>query len=474
MIPLRPKTGFLRHRSPLFDGIFAVLDLLTILASFLLCHLLYFGDIDLIPERWMVLLFLLLAAYLVFITSGLYRSKRIVSFGDEATRLFLSWIIVILLTGLFAFLTKIADDVSRLWFGWSAVLSFFALIGLRLVLRLCLAWLRRQGYNFRSVVVAGAADQTLWTADQIGAHRDAGLKVTGVFSDAPEVQSGSHDVLGGLADLPGFVEEQRRQGTPVDQVWIALPLSMEAQCRGLIAALSDSSVDICYIPSLFGMQLLSGSVDHIGELAVVNLSENRISSVGEWLKTAFDFVVSAVAVVLLAPIMLVIALAIKFDSPGSVLFRQHRYGIDGKEIEVWKFRTMTVQENNETVIQVRPNDDRVTAVGAFLRRYSLDELPQFYNVLQGRMSIVGPRPHAVAHNEEFRRKIDGYMMRHRIKPGITGWAQVNGWRGETDTLEKMEKRVEYDLEYIRNWSAWLDLKIIFLTVVRGFTGKNVY
>ena len=188
----------------------------------------------------------------------------------------------------------------------------------------------------------------------------------------------------------------------------------------------------------------------------------------------FDRIVSILAIGLLMPVMLCIAAAIKLDSRGPVMFRQLRYGMDGREIEVWKFRSMSVQEDAGNVRQATRGDSRVTRVGAFLRRHSLDELPQFFNVLQGRMSIVGPRPHAVSHNEEYRKQINGYMLRHKIKPGITGWAQVNGWRGETDTLDKMEKRVRYDLEYIQNWSAWLDIKIILMTLFQGFSTKDVY
>ena len=176
----------------------------------------------------------------------------------------------------------------------------------------------------------------------------------------------------------------------------------------------------------------------------------------------------------LAPLMLLIAFGIKLTSPGPVIFRQRRYGLCGTTIDVWKFRSMTTQENGDMVIQARRNDPRITRFGSFLRRTSLDELPQFFNVLQGGMSIVGPRPHAVAHNEQYRGIVSGYMLRHKVKPGITGWAQINGWRGETDTLDKMTKRVEHDLDYIRNWSIFLDIHIVLMTILRGFTGKNAY
>ena len=193
-----------------------------------------------------------------------------------------------------------------------------------------------------------------------------------------------------------------------------------------------------------------------------------------WLKRVEDLAIGAVAVTVTAPLMLAIAAGVKLSSPGPVLFRQRRYGLSGKVVEVWKFRTMTAQEDGDRIAQARRADPRVTRFGAFLRRTSLDELPQFFNVLQGHMSVVGPRPHAVAHNEQYRKLVPGYMLRHKVKPGITGWAQVNGWRGETDTLDKMQKRVECDLHYIRNWSLALDVKIIALTMVRGFVQAGAY
>ncbi|EIV7826318.1 exopolysaccharide biosynthesis polyprenyl glycosylphosphotransferase, partial [Escherichia coli] len=185
-------------------------------------------------------------------------------------------------------------------------------------------------------------------------------------------------------------------------------------------------------------------------------------------------VISSIILIFISPILLIIACLIKLTSPGPIIFKQTRYGMDGKPIKVWKFRSMSVMENDNKVIQATKNDIRITKIGRLLRRTSLDELPQFFNVLFGGMSIVGPRPHAVAHNEQYRNLIEGYMLRHKVKPGITGWAQINGWRGETDTLEKMEKRVEFDLEYIREWSIWLDLKIIFLTIFKGFINKSAY
>ena len=200
-----------------------------------------------------------------------------------------------------------------------------------------------------------------------------------------------------------------------------------------------------------------------------------MEGVNRFIKAAEDRILATLILVAISPLMLFIALGVKLSSPGPVLFKQKRHGWDGKPIKVYKFRTMRVHEEEEgKITQARRSDPRVTPFGAFLRRTSLDELPQFFNVLQGRMSIVGPRPHAVEHNEFYKEQVEAYMQRHRVKPGITGWAQINGWRGETDTLEKMRKRVEYDLYYIENWSLWFDLKIIFLTLFKGFVNKNAY
>jgi putative colanic acid biosynthesis UDP-glucose lipid carrier transferase len=192
------------------------------------------------------------------------------------------------------------------------------------------------------------------------------------------------------------------------------------------------------------------------------------------IKRLEDIVISSIILVLIAVPLMVIALAVKITSKGPVIFKQSRYGLNGKEIKIWKFRSMTVTEDSDNVTQATKNDSRFTKIGAFLRRTSLDELPQFFNVLQGKMSVVGPRPHALAHNEKYRAVIDYYMLRHKIRPGITGWAQVNGWRGETDTVEKMEMRIKYDLDYIRQWSLWMDVKIVFYTIFRSFTDKNAY
>jgi putative colanic acid biosynthesis UDP-glucose lipid carrier transferase len=275
--------------------------------------------------------------------------------------------------------------------------------------------------------------------------------------------------LGAIDDVAGFVRE-----TATDFVYVALPTAAMPRVRDVIDLLSDSTASVYLIPDIFTFQLLNARVESLNGLPVIALRDTPFHGVEGWVKRMEDVVLASAILVLVSPLLAAIALAVRLTSPGPVIFKQRRYGLDGREIRVYKFRTMSVCEDGDRVAQATRADGRVTRVGAFLRRTSLDELPQFVNVLQGKMSIVGPRPHAVAHNEQYRRKIRGYMLRHKVRPGITGLAQVNGMRGETDTLEKMEKRVEYDLAYIESWSLELDLRIIGRTIVNGFTGKNAY
>jgi putative colanic acid biosynthesis UDP-glucose lipid carrier transferase len=248
----------------------------------------------------------------------------------------------------------------------------------------------------------------------------------------------------------------------------------EERIRGVLTKLADTTASVYIVPDFFVFQMLHSRWTDIGGLPAVSVFENPLYGVDGLAKRVFDLLVAGIATVLLALPMLIVAIAIKLTSRGPVFFRQRRYGLDGQEILVWKFRTMTVCEDGNRVTQATKTDSRVTPLGAFLRKTSIDELPQLFNVLGGSMSLVGPRPHAATHNEQYRKMIEGYMLRHKVKPGITGLAQVRGWRGETDTLEKMQRRVECDHEYIREWSLWLDVKILFRTVLVVLAAKNAY
>ena len=219
---------------------------------------------------------------------------------------------------------------------------------------------------------------------------------------------------------------------------------------------------------------MNASMAHVGDVQTISVYDNPMKGSHALIKRLEDIILASVILMIIAIPLVFIALAVKLTSKGPVIFKQDRYGLDGRKIKVWKFRSMTVTENSDVVTQAKKGDSRITKVGAFLRRTSLDELPQFFNVLQGQMSVVGPRPHAVSHNEQYRKEVDYYMLRHKVKPGITGWAQVNGWRGETDTIDKMEMRIQYDIEYIRRWSLWMDFKIVLFTIFRSFNDKNAY
>jgi len=346
--------------------------------------------------------------------------------------------------------------------------------GYRLAIRSTLHGLRKRGYNTRNVAIVGTGQVGERLALSMAQAPWMGLRLFGFYDDQPQQMDLSGIgrrviVRGGLDQLIDHARDSR-----IDKVYITLPMVQEPVIQELVKALSDTTASVYLIPDVFMFDLLHARSESINGLASISLIDSPMEGSSSLIKRLEDIAASSVILAVIAVPMLLIALAIKVTSPGPVLFRQLRYGLDGRPIKVWKFRSMTVQENGGDVRQASRDDVRVTPLGKVLRRTSLDELPQFFNVLMGDMSIVGPRPHAVAHNEQYRRLVSCYMLRHKVKPGITGWAQVNGWRGETNTLDKMQKRVEYDLDYIERWSVWLDLKIIALTLFKGFVNKNAY
>jgi putative colanic acid biosynthesis UDP-glucose lipid carrier transferase len=277
--------------------------------------------------------------------------------------------------------------------------------------------------------------------------------------------------VGVLSELKGYAESAQ-----VDEVWVVVPLREEAILRDTFRALHHSTANVRYAPDLYGYELLNHAVTEIGGVTMMDMSVSPMEGVNRLVKRTEDLVLGSVFLLLATPLMLVIALGVKLDSPGPVLFKQRRIGWSGREFVIFKFRTMQLhqQEDRAQLPQATRDDPRVTRVGRLLRRTSLDELPQLINVLQGRMSLVGPRPHAVEHHYLYIDQVPSYAARHMVKPGITGFAQVSGYRGETDTPEKMQRRVEYDVLYIQHWSLMLDLKILALTLLRGFTHKNAY
>jgi len=331
---------------------------------------------------------------------------------------------------------------------------------------------RRRARELRSIVVVGANEVGIKFAGVCARHPNLFMEVEGFFDDRQDDRrpaSLGHPVLGGMADVSTYVRHHN-----VKMIFISQPVSAQPRIRRLIDELKDTTASVYFLPDVYVFDLMQARFDTVGGMPVIAISETPFMGFNSVLKRGSDIVIGSLILLLAAPLMLAIALAVKLGSPGPVIFRQRRYGLYGEEIYVYKFRSMTVQEDGASVAQARKDDRRLTRIGGFLRRSSLDELPQFVNVLQGRMSLVGPRPHAVAHNELYRKLIKGYMLRHKVRPGITGWAQVNGLRGETATLDKMEARIQHDLDYLRNWSLWLDLWIILKTVRVVLTRENAH
>jgi putative colanic acid biosynthesis UDP-glucose lipid carrier transferase len=276
-------------------------------------------------------------------------------------------------------------------------------------------------------------------------------------------------LMGTVADLPEYVKNHK-----IDLIYIALPPSLHDEIMTVLDDLKDTTASIYFVPNFFMADLIQARIDDIDGMPVVAVCETPFSGFNGFMKSISDLILATIILCLISPLLIILGLGVKLSSPGPILFKQRRYGLDGHEIVVYKFRSMTVTEDGDKVTQATVNDKRVTKFGKFIRKTSLDELPQFINVLQGRMSIVGPRPHAVSHNEMYRKVIKGYMVRHKVKPGITGWAQVNGFRGETESVESMKSRIEYDLDYLKKWSLSLDLKIILKTVLLVFRDSKAY
>ncbi len=326
--------------------------------------------------------------------------------------------------------------------------------------------------GLRPAVIVGMNEHGIALARQTHSSPYSRVKLQGFFDDRTDGRLDfSHGIplLGKLADLANYVKS-----TGVQAIFLSLPMATQPRILALLDELRDTTASIYFVPDLFVTDLIQGRTASIGDMPVVAVCETPFIGINGLLKRFVDLVIAIAALVLLLPLMLVIAALIRLESPGPVIFRQRRYGLDGAEIVVYKFRSMRVCEDGQAITQARLTDPRITRSGRWLRRASLDELPQFVNVLQGRMSVVGPRPHAVAHNEQYRKLISGYMVRHKVRPGITGWAQINGLRGETANLDKMKARIEFDLDYLRNWSIGLDLLIIVRTIALVIKDGNAY
>jgi putative colanic acid biosynthesis UDP-glucose lipid carrier transferase len=375
-----------------------------------------------------------------------------------------SWLATVLLLSTIAFFTRHGEYFARSsMLGW--IILTGAMLGLaRMTTRIVMEALLASGFSRRRCAIAGLNALGVQLYQNAKENPSYGLQMVGFFDDRSKERwlSAVAAEAGEVGKLDQLVE--RAKSGEIDTVFVTLPMRAESRIRWLLDQLADTTVSAYIVPDFFVFELLHSRWNSIGGLPAVSVFESPLYGVDGWLKRTFDFCAATVGLLFVSPVMLLCAILVKLSSRGPVFFRQKRYGLDGREIWVWKFRSMRVCDNGPAVVQATKGDPRITPVGAILRRTSLDELPQLFNVLDGSMSLVGPRPHASAHNEHYRKLIRGYMLRHKVKPGITGLAQVAGYRGETETLDKMQKRIEFDHRYIQQWSLWLDIKILVRTL----------
>lgn len=421
-----------------FSGYYAVL---VVLAFFISAHL--FDDVH------------------------LFQLSRSFTLAKAARKIFISWILTASILGFLGYSTGFSGEFSE-----NVILTWFA--ATPFVLVLCHAATRSLFLNFfdsgaasRSVVIVGANALGIELGNRIQSDPYLAMELNGYFDDRSfdRIAIDNATFLGKIDALPAYVRDNG-----IKMIFVSLPMVLQPRIMHLLDGLRDTTASVYFVPDIFVFDLIQARFDVVSGIPVMAICETPFWGLRSLIKRASDIFLATLILTLISPIMLLIAAGVKLSSPGPVIFKQNRYGLDGENIQVYKFRSMTVCENEGEIRQAQKSDKRITRFGAFLRKTSLDELPQFINVLEGKMSIVGPRPHANAHNEMYRKLIKGYMIRHKVKPGITGWAQVNGLRGETETVDKMKARIEHDLEYLRNWSLSLDLKIILKTiwiVIRG-------
>jgi len=441
-----------------------IVDIFSVISVGVIAYWWRFNSFSLESQYFNTTIIIGLLVVLLNALLGNYSQWRNTSLPTLLTRLFIVFLVVGVLITSIIYFTKSAENYSRLWIGLTFLTSYLCSSSFRIFTKLFLKLVRYKGYAQRTVYLVGSNNHIQSIKEDIRKYSDEGYKVIAEQSFYSTTEEETLSLL-----------EKRVNSINPNEVWICVPMDMGPLVRSIFYTLRNHTAEIRFIPEFQDMQLINHRISEVAGHYAIDLSVTPMSGMAQIVKSLEDIIFGLLISILILPICLVIAIAIKITSPGPILFKQCRTGANGKKFNVYKFRSMKIhQESEGTVTQATKGDPRLTSLGAFLRRTSLDELPQFLNVLQGRMSIVGPRPHALAHNEYYKDLIESYMRRHKVKPGITGWAQVNGLRGETDTVDKMSKRVEYDLWYIDNWSVWLDLRIIFLTILKGFINKNAY
>jgi len=446
--------------------LFRVVDAGVFALTGLLSYYLRFDDLDL-PAAYQAAIFVAGGlAIVVFAAFDVYRVRPGEGMRRELLGIFSGWFGIMVGVVLLMYATKTGASFSRQWFGVWSLLALVALIAVRFVAMGVLRAIHGRGILTRRVAIAGAGTLGQEIARRLSQAPWIGLQAVAFYDDATELQGQVVEGLPVRGDLDRIRNDIRPES--YHQVWIALPLRAEERVKHLLEEIAPLNVNVRFVPDIFGFRMLNSSFTEVVGLPVINVTESPLSGIKGAMKWAEDKTLAILILALIWPVMVAVAIGVRASSPGPVIYRQRRGGLDNREIVVWKFRTMTMHDEqaDDELPQAKRDDPRVTKFGAFLRRTSLDELPQFINVLMGDMSIVGPRPHPLWLNEFYVDKIPTYFLRSWIKPGITGWAQICGWRGGTEETWKMEMRVAHDLFYIENWSLLFDLYIILMTVFR--------
>ena len=482
VLPKRPLRSILKRRGSISTAVQTVLDLVAVMSLALL--LIHYQIGALTAEYSVLLLLLAIGMMFAYDQFGVYRSNS--SLGRKALTLFKAWSLAYGLLLVVGFATKQTDAFSRLLLGQLYVSGYVLQLGLQYISREIQTRVMHHAVPTENVLIVGTGKLARYLQNKISGNPWLNQRVVGCLelpaTDQIRVQDDGStlyetsdfaalsdpNVIGTLDEMLAIIDRH-----DLRTVYFAIPLSQSSLIEDMYFELLDRHMAVHWVPDIFSVLLVNHSVREIAGLPVLTLSETPLTGTRLLLKAVEDFVLASLILLCISPLLLLIAIAIKLDSPGPVFFRQARKGWSGKVFHIWKFRSMFVHQPAAQVQQATRNDPRVTRVGAFIRRTSLDELPQVFNVLLGEMSLVGPRPHAVQHDEEYSKRIGSYFARHNIKPGITGLAQVRGLRGETKEIHNMEQRIEADIEYINNWSLWLDLTILVRTL-GAFGGKNAY
>ena len=437
-------------------------DICVIPLSAYFCHGLVYQSLSLSNFLGLSVAISVLIALWLYPAIGLYRAWRGESTGKELLNAAQAWTFNFLILSFLLYFTKNADSARIEFFSAWFMAGLFGLLGVRAAIRALLNNARRKGRNKTHVVVVGDNGLATSTIQNLKNAEWAGFSVKGYFGEGEIV---GERRLGGFHEINEYLESDK---DAVDQIWIAMPLSKEKEINQILEELRFATQDVRLIPGIEGFRLINNSVAQIADMSVINLQVSPMTGMNRFVKAVEDRVLAATILTLISPIMIALAIGVKLSSPGPVFYRQERVSRAGKPFMMYKFRSMPVDTEKNGVQWGNAGSKATNKFGQFIRKTSLDELPQFLNVLFGDMSIVGPRPERTQFVNEFKHDIDGYMQKHMVKAGITGWAQVNGWRGDTD----LSKRIECDLYYINNWSVWMDLKIIFMTFFKGFVHSN--